>query len=192
MTSLWKTRGRYTHVGGPPKEISSDQLWSWLRGSDSNRRPPGYEPDELPLLHPARHCSEPAGAGRADVWAAGGHAMVSNQESASGGRIRTGAVGFRRASDRSISRILSRATIYLGPALPPASCSLPGTGRAASWRPDLALLPVEVSRFTPAPPAGGVGIVTVPLFRPLPARTDLGDGCYPLPRSVKCGLSSPG
>jgi hypothetical protein len=25
----------------------------WLRGSDSNRRPPGYEPDELPLLHPA-------------------------------------------------------------------------------------------------------------------------------------------
>ena len=24
-----------------------------LRGSDSNRRPPGYEPDELPLLHPA-------------------------------------------------------------------------------------------------------------------------------------------
>jgi hypothetical protein len=26
---------------------------SWLRGSDSNRRPSGYEPDELPLLHPA-------------------------------------------------------------------------------------------------------------------------------------------
>ncbi len=26
---------------------------NWLRGSDSNRRPPGYEPDELPLLHPA-------------------------------------------------------------------------------------------------------------------------------------------
>src|SRR5437879_5368286 len=25
----------------------------WLRGSDSNRRPSGYEPDELPLLHPA-------------------------------------------------------------------------------------------------------------------------------------------
>ena len=26
---------------------------SWLRGADSNRRPSGYEPDELPLLHPA-------------------------------------------------------------------------------------------------------------------------------------------
>ena len=27
---------------------------AWLRGTDSNRRPSGYEPDELPLLHPAR------------------------------------------------------------------------------------------------------------------------------------------
>ena len=26
---------------------------SWLRRSDSNRRPSGYEPDELPLLHSA-------------------------------------------------------------------------------------------------------------------------------------------
>ena len=25
----------------------------WLRGKDSNQRPSGYEPDELPLLHPA-------------------------------------------------------------------------------------------------------------------------------------------
>lgn len=25
----------------------------WLRGTDSNRRPSGYGPDELPLLHPA-------------------------------------------------------------------------------------------------------------------------------------------
>ena len=25
----------------------------WLRGMDSNHRPSGYEPDELPLLHPA-------------------------------------------------------------------------------------------------------------------------------------------
>jgi hypothetical protein len=24
-----------------------------LRGLDSNQRPPGYEPDELPLLYPA-------------------------------------------------------------------------------------------------------------------------------------------
>src|ERR1035437_2566442 len=29
-------------------------LRMWLRGTDSNRRPSGYEPDELPLLHPAR------------------------------------------------------------------------------------------------------------------------------------------
>ena len=29
------------------------KLAAWLRGTDSNRRPSGYEPDELPLLHPA-------------------------------------------------------------------------------------------------------------------------------------------
>jgi hypothetical protein len=26
---------------------------SWWRGLDLNQRPPGYEPDELPLLYPA-------------------------------------------------------------------------------------------------------------------------------------------
>ena len=38
--------------------FGSDVLY-WLRGSDSNRRPPGYEPDELPLLHPAMDSTEP-------------------------------------------------------------------------------------------------------------------------------------
>ena len=27
--------------------------YKWLRGMDSNHRPPGYGPDELPLLYPA-------------------------------------------------------------------------------------------------------------------------------------------
>ena len=31
----------------------SEMTSNWLRGKDSNLRPSGYEPDELPLLHPA-------------------------------------------------------------------------------------------------------------------------------------------
>ena len=30
------------------------KMSAWLRGKDSNLRPSGYEPDELPLLHPAK------------------------------------------------------------------------------------------------------------------------------------------
>ena len=36
--------------GRAPGSFGQD---AWLRGTDSNRRPSGYEPDELPLLHPA-------------------------------------------------------------------------------------------------------------------------------------------
>ena len=35
-----------------PEHLLYD-LIPWLRGPDLNRRPSGYEPDELPLLHPA-------------------------------------------------------------------------------------------------------------------------------------------
>ncbi len=36
-----------------PRRPASVLWYAWLRGTDSNRRPSGYEPDELPLLHPA-------------------------------------------------------------------------------------------------------------------------------------------
>ena len=89
--------------------------------------------------------------------------------------------------NRPISRILSRAVIYLGPALPPASCGPPGTWRAACKRPGLALLPAEVGRFTPGAysclfPEGvsqAPGIVTVPLFLPFVGRTDVGRRVLP-------------
>ena len=37
----------------PPGGRRLSISYAWLRGTDSNRRPSGYEPDELPLLHPA-------------------------------------------------------------------------------------------------------------------------------------------
>ena len=39
----------------------------WLQGKDSNLRPSGYEPDELPLLHPASEISRPHRAVRQGV-----------------------------------------------------------------------------------------------------------------------------
>ena len=40
-------------VNGPLDFVRNDDIRSWLRGSESNERPPGYEPGELPLLYPA-------------------------------------------------------------------------------------------------------------------------------------------
>ena len=36
-----------------PRQVSRPLSTSWWRERDSNPRPSGYEPDELPLLHPA-------------------------------------------------------------------------------------------------------------------------------------------
>ena len=43
-----------------------EEMQGWLRGKDSNLRPSGYEPDELPLLH-----SAPASIPADYLWAGG-------------------------------------------------------------------------------------------------------------------------
>ena len=35
------------------RTLQKEVFFDWLRELDSNQRPSGYEPDELPLLHPA-------------------------------------------------------------------------------------------------------------------------------------------
>ena len=40
-----------TASGSDPEAVFIGDFW--LRGQDSNLRPLGYEPNELPLLHPA-------------------------------------------------------------------------------------------------------------------------------------------
>ena len=35
------------------RTLRKEVFFKWLRELDSNQRPSGYEPDELPLLHPA-------------------------------------------------------------------------------------------------------------------------------------------
>lgn len=46
MSCAWKASGSAIEL----------RLHYWLRGRDSNERSSGYEPDELPLLHPAITC----------------------------------------------------------------------------------------------------------------------------------------
>src|SRR3954449_4188465 len=48
------TTGMFRTRRNPPLGKAGFAACTWLRGTDSNRRPSGYEPDELPLLHPAR------------------------------------------------------------------------------------------------------------------------------------------
>ena len=46
------TAWRHPNVYIKPEHLLEGSI-TWLRGPDLNRRPSGYEPDELPLLHPA-------------------------------------------------------------------------------------------------------------------------------------------
>jgi hypothetical protein len=43
----------YSYCSLAKKVIDVESELLWLRGQDLNLRPSGYEPDELPLLHPA-------------------------------------------------------------------------------------------------------------------------------------------
>ncbi len=43
----------YYHFSLAKKDFNVVSEMIWLRGQDLNLRPSGYEPDELPLLHPA-------------------------------------------------------------------------------------------------------------------------------------------
>jgi hypothetical protein len=46
------TAWRHPNLYIKPEHLLKDPI-PWLREPDLNRRPSGYEPDELPLLHPA-------------------------------------------------------------------------------------------------------------------------------------------
>lgn len=109
---------------------------------------------------------------------------------------------------RSISRILSSAVIYLGPASPPASSSLPGscpwgrkrvTPRPCGLPSCLALLPTGVAWPCRLP---GAPVVSCTTFSPLPGLVTFGGlflwpcprvappGRYPALYPVESGLSS--
>src|SRR3954452_16200074 len=86
------TSGMFRTTRNPPLGKAGFAACTWLRGTDSNRRPSGYEPDELPLLHPATSKSNDSpdscisGRGSAQVRLA---ATVSSER---------GRVGRRRGS----------------------------------------------------------------------------------------------
>src|SRR5690606_8458217 len=50
-------RNKRTGLRPTPEKLLATRVShsNWLRGTDLNRRPRGYEPRELPLLHPATH-----------------------------------------------------------------------------------------------------------------------------------------
>lgn len=55
LVVLWRRRQVSPDVLAKALEASSPvRREGWLRESDSNARPPGYEPGEMPLLHPAQ------------------------------------------------------------------------------------------------------------------------------------------
>jgi hypothetical protein len=64
---LGRNRTADTRIFSPLLYRLSYQADSWLRGQDSNLRPSGYEPDELPTAPPRDVSMDFAWCGREDL-----------------------------------------------------------------------------------------------------------------------------